>query len=234
MCKIDELCGIEFATDQINGNEEEEEEEEEEDLEPLPPGYRFQGTSTPRNRSQNTWMAGGTPLRRKIPSTVGRRRHFLDISSDMSQESQIIEPNKRSRFGLGSGLMVGSSPPSSSTTASTRNGSVGVGRVQPPDSDATSVSTETRMSRKQWRREFIPENNIMIFDVAKLYLQAEVLTHHPWPNSATIEALVRRSWTKALDTREEERRQFYNDGTQATRPTKDPDPVCKEIVSPMN
>jgi hypothetical protein len=45
---------------------------------------------------------------------------------------------------------------------------------------------------------------------------------------------VRRSWTKALDTREEEGRQFYNDGTQATRPTKDPDPVCKEIVSPMN
>jgi len=52
MCKIDELCGIEFATDQINGNEEEEEEEEEgeeeeEDLEPLPRGYVIQRTRTP-------------------------------------------------------------------------------------------------------------------------------------------------------------------------------------------
>jgi hypothetical protein len=90
------------------------------------------------------------------------------------------------------------------------------------------------MSCKQWRREFIPENNIMIFDVPILYLQAEVLTFHPWPNSATIVTLVRRSWTKALDTREEERRQFYNDGTQATHSTKDPNPVCKEIVSPIN
>jgi hypothetical protein len=49
MCKIDELCSIEFSTDQINGNEDEEEEEEEEELKPLPPGYRFQVTSTPCN-----------------------------------------------------------------------------------------------------------------------------------------------------------------------------------------
>jgi hypothetical protein len=54
ICKIEELCGIEYATDQINGNEEEEEEEEyreeeEVDLESLPPGYRSQGYSTPCN-----------------------------------------------------------------------------------------------------------------------------------------------------------------------------------------
>jgi hypothetical protein len=58
--------------------------------------------------------------------------------------------------------------------------------------------------------------------------------HHRWPNSATIKALVRHSWTKALDTREEEGHQFYNYRTQATHPTKDLNPVYKEIVSPMN
>jgi len=41
-------------------------------------------------------------------------------------------------------------------------------------SDSASATSEGKLLRKFWKREFIPPENILVSDAVKLYLQAEV------------------------------------------------------------
>ena len=46
-------------------------------------------------------------------------------------------------------------------------------------SDSASATSEGKISRKFWKREYIPPENNLVYDAAKLYLQAEVCTGQP-------------------------------------------------------
>ena len=74
----------------------------------------------------------------------------------------------------------------------------------------------------------------MVFDTTKLFLQAEVLACHPWPNTATIENMISRTWIRAIETRQSERREIYEGSRYASAvkgTTKEPDEIAREIVS---
>ena len=57
-------------------------------------------------------------------------------------------------------------------------------------SDSASATSEGKLPRKFWKREFIPAENILVYDVAKLFLQAEVYTGQPWPSAADMENMI--------------------------------------------
>ena len=100
--------------------------------------------------------------------------------------------------------------------------------------DVPDGSSDSRRGRKFWKREYIPVHNIMVFDTTKLFLQAEVLACHPWPNTATIENMISRTWIRAIETRQSERREIYEGSRYASAvkgPTKEPDEIAREIVS---
>jgi len=44
------------------------------------------------------------------------------------------------------------------------------------------------------KREFIPPENILVYDVAKLYLQAEVYAGQPWPSAPCMENMMETAW----------------------------------------
>ena len=89
-------------------------------------------------------------------------------------------------------------------------------------------------SRKYWKKEYVPERNWVVFELAKKFLQAEVLAQQPWPNTATIENLVRQSWDHAWQDGEEARRKVYPGASRSSNEvslTKEPDMVSLEMVS---
>lgn len=104
----------------------------------------------------------------------------------------------------------------------------------PPNSDALSGSSGRRLQRKYLTRECVSRHNLMVFDLTKRFLEAEVLACQPWPNTSATETLIRRSWSKVLQIREEERREVYSGSGHAANevpPTKSPDEVTSDIVS---
>ena len=103
-----------------------------------------------------------------------------------------------------------------------------------PSMDVLDGSSDLRRGRKFWKREYIPVHNIMVFDTTKLFLQAEVLACHPWPYTVTIENMISRTWIRAIETRQSERREIYEGSSNASTikgPTKEPDEISREIVS---
>ena len=79
----------------------------------------------------------------------------------------------------------------------------------PTTPDIVSSTTEARLTPKFWKREYIPPQNILVYDVAKLCLQAEVLSFQPWPSASAIENMVDNAWSIARSIRQDERRQYY-------------------------
>jgi hypothetical protein len=102
-------------------------------------------------------------------------------------------------------------------------------------SDSASATSEGKLPRKFWKREFIPPENILVYDAAKLYLQAEVYTGQPWPSAAVTENMVERAWALALDLRKREKEEYYRSGDQRPAeqaPSLLPDAISLEMVSP--
>jgi len=66
-------------------------------------------------------------------------------------------------------------------------------------SDSASATSEGKLLCKFWKREFIPPENILVYDAAKLYLQAEVYAGQPWPSAACMENMIETAWGLALD-----------------------------------
>ena len=106
---------------------------------------------------------------------------------------------------------------------------------QPP-SDCASTISEGKLSRKFWKQEFIPPENILVYDAAKVYLQAEVYTGQHWPSTAVIENIVERAWALALDQRKLEKQEYYRLGDQQRTeqsPFPLPDAIPLEILSSL-
>ena len=237
------------------GEEEEEDGDEEEDLEPLLPtrrqktsGTRVEGVeSSPtvrgtqvqgrfasssgrpdpspeaspdsNDRAASSWTLGGTQVQRKVISSLGRRPRE-DLPSDASQDSN--PRDKRLCLESSPTAGVPSSPP---YTPGSRS-------VLSVNSDALSASGTPGkpVPRRFLKQEFVPPCNQLVSTMAKKLVQAEVFACHPWPNTSTIESLVRRCWTNAIRIREEERRATYP-GANDKPPTKEPDEISLEIVS---
>ena len=103
-------------------------------------------------------------------------------------------------------------------------------------SDSASATSEGKLPRKFWKREFIPPENILVYDAAKLYLQAEVFTGQPWPSAAIMENMVERAWALALDQRRQEKEEYYHSGDQRPAeqaPSLLPDAISLEMVNPL-
>jgi len=176
--------------------------------------------ATQDKSGRSSWAVGGTPRQRRVPSSLGRRTRDVD---NLSSENSQYQNSRHQRLRVES-LSVGvlSSPPSSISPQSSAS-------IDVPDG-----SSDSRRGRKFWKREYIPVHNIMVFDTTKLFLQAEVLACHPWPNTATIENMISRTWIRSIETRQSERREIYEGSRYASAvkgPTKEPDEISREIVS---
>ena len=79
-------------------------------------------------------------------------------------------------------------------------------------SDSASATSEGKIPRKFWKREYIPPENSLVYDAAKLYLQAKVCTGQPWPSAAVTENMVERAWALALEQRRREKEEYYRSG----------------------
>ena len=223
---------------------------EDDNLEPLPPGRRQRTSGTCKKRdssspavggkqvqervvsanggqsgvilsSEASGVLGGTPVQRRVTSSLGRRSRDK-ISSEASRDS--APRDKRSRTETAQAAEVPSSPPNMSRGASSPS----------LNSGEMSGVPEKRASRKYWKKEYVPERNWVVFELAKKFLQAEVLAQQPWPNTATIENLVRRSWDHAWQDGEEARRKVYPGAGRSSNEvslTKEPDMVSLEMVS---
>jgi len=103
-------------------------------------------------------------------------------------------------------------------------------------SDSASATSEDKLPHKLWKREFIPPENILVYDVAKLYLQAEVYAGQPWPSAACMENMIETAWGLALDQRRREKEEYYGSGDQRPAeqvPSLLPDAISLEMVSPL-
>ena len=76
-------------------------------------------------------------------------------------------------------------------------------------SDSASATSEGEIPCKFWKREYIPPENCLVYNAAKLYLQAEVCTGQPWPSAAVTENMVERAWALALKRRKHEKEEYY-------------------------
>jgi len=212
---------------------------EEDDIEPLPPSRRrrtggeqvqarapsastrpdlsSEGPQDFNPRSASSWTIGGTQIQRKPTSSLGRRSRD-DPSSEATQDNS---RDKRSRV---ESSLAGEEVPSSPPRTSVRGSSLSL------NSDAPSTGSGKPVPRRFIKQEFVPARNQLVQRLAKKLVQAEVLACHPWPNTSTIEGLVRRCWTNAITIREAERRDTYP-GANNKPPTKEPDEVSMEIVS---
>ena len=102
----------------------------------------------------------------------------------------------------------------------------------PTAQDAVSSASEARLTRKFWRREYIPVHNIFVYDVAKLCLQAEVLSCQPWPSTSAIEDMIYNAWSMARSIRLDERREYYSvrdEWSAEQMPAPVPDDISTEI-----
>ena len=173
------------------------------------------------HRGEVSWAVGGSQVQRRVTSALGRR-YRDNLSSEASRDSGVRD--KRLCVESSRTAEVPSSPPCTPRVQSSLS----------QNSEATSGASGKRVSRKYLTREFVPSCNINVFDLAKQLLQAEVLACHPWPNTSTIEVLVRQSWSKAFRIREQERRKVYPGAGHVGNellPTKEPDEISLEIVS---
>jgi len=103
-------------------------------------------------------------------------------------------------------------------------------------SDSASATSEGKVPRKFWKGEFIPLENILVYDAAKLYFQAEVYIGQPWPSAACIENMIETACGLALDQRRWEKEEYYGSGDQRPAeqaPSLLPDPISLEMVSPL-
>ena len=168
-------------------------------------------------RGPGSWAPGGTPVQRRVNSSLGRRSRDNLCSQDSDRQE------KRLRVGSGLVTEVPSSPP-----ITPRSGSMSM------SSDIQGTASEKSGSRKHLKKEFVPEGNRRVHELAKKFLQAEVLAYHPWPNTATIEGMVRRSWNNAWNADEAERKGCYPGSGRTSNeagPTKEPDNISLGIVS---
>ena len=93
---------------------------------------------------------------------------------------------------------------------------------------------EKRASRKYWKKEYVPERNWVVFELAMKFLKAEVLAQLTWLNIATIGNLVRQSWDHAWQDGEQARSRVYPSAGRSSNevsPMKEPDMVSLEMVS---
>jgi len=81
-------------------------------------------------------------------------------------------------------------------------------------SDSASATSEGKLPRMFWKREFIPPENILVYDAAKIYLQAEVYAGQPWPSATCMENMIETAWGLALDQRRREKEEYYDSGNQ--------------------
>ena len=146
-------------------------------------------------RGSGPWALRGTPEQRTVASSLGRRSGD-NLSSEASQRS--VSQDKRLSTEIGQEAAVPSSPP-----ITPRGDQISL------NSDTPSRALEKSASRKYWKKEFVPERNRRVHELSKKFLLAEVLAYHPWPNTATIEGMVRRSWGYELKDEEVERKGCY-------------------------
>ena len=102
-------------------------------------------------------------------------------------------------------------------------------------SDSASGTSEGKILRKFWKKEFIPPENSLVYDAAPLYLQAEVGTGQPWPSVAVTENRVERAWALTLEQRRREKEEYYRSGDQRPAeqaPSLLPHAVSFEMVIP--
>lgn len=172
-------------------------------------------------RSPGSRALGGTPVQRRATSSLGRRSRD-HLSSDAARDSG--PRDKRLRVEPAQGGVVSSSPPTTLRGGSSIS----------TNSDTPSGAGENCGSRKYLKKSFVPDRNQRVHDLAKKFLQSEVLAYHPWPNTATTEGMVRRSWANARKAEEMERKECYPGSgrtSNETVPTKEPDGVSLGIVS---
>ena len=238
----------------VEGEEEAPDAEgvEEEDLQLLPPGRRQRTSVRGEGRESSPsvgrtpmqarappssvrlpsleasgdagpWAVGGTPVQRKVTSSLGRRSRD-NLFSEGSQVSGLRD--KRLCMESAQPAAVPSSPPTRPA-----------GDPTSLNCDMPSSTSEKAASRKYWRKEFVPERNRRVHEIAKKFLQAEVLSYNPWPNTVTIEGMVRRCWGNAWKAEEAERKGCYPGSGRAPNeagPTTEPDKVSLGIVSACN
>jgi hypothetical protein len=170
----------------------------------------------------SSWAVGGTPRQRRVQSSLGRRTRDMDNhSSDTSQDPNSRHQRLRVEY---LSVEVLSSLPSTVRPQSS------------PSMDVPDGSSDSRRGRKFWKRDYIPVRNIMVFDTTKLFLQGEVIACHPWPNTATIENMISRTWIRAIETRQSERLEIYEGSRYASAvngPTKEPFEISREITSEL-
>ena len=103
-------------------------------------------------------------------------------------------------------------------------------------SNSASATSEGKIPRKFWKREYIPPENSLVYDAAKLYLQAEVCKGQPWPSAAVTENMVERAWPLALEQRKHEKEEYYRSEDQRSAEqalSLLPDAVSLELVIPL-
>jgi len=103
-------------------------------------------------------------------------------------------------------------------------------------SDFVSATLEGKLPCKFWKREFIPPDNILVSDDAKLYLQAEVYVGQTWPFVACMENMIEMAWGLALDQRRGKGEEYYSSGDQRPAeqaPSLLPDAIALEMVTPL-
>ena len=120
------------------------------------------------------------------------------------------------------------------TTSSLEN-TFSTSQAQTP-SDSASATSEGKIQCKFWKKEYIPPENSLVHDDAKLYLQAEVCTGQPWPSAAVTENMVERAWVLSSEERKREKEEYY--GSEDQRPAEQapsllPDGVSLEMVIPL-
>lgn len=167
----------------------------------------------PGPRGPTSWTHGGTQVQRRATSSLGRRSRD-NLSSEGSRDSN--PRDKRLRLESSPEAGVPSSPPNTSTPGGQSSGS--------------SWTPGKPVPRRFLKQENVPARNQLVYILAKKLVQAEVLACHPWPNTSTIEVLIRRCWANAITIRAEERSEVYV-GANYQPPTKEPDEIALEIVS---
>jgi hypothetical protein len=168
-------------------------------------------------RGPGSWATGGTPIQRTVMSSLGRRSRD-NLSSEASRYSELRE--KRLRVASGLATELPSSPPTTLTLSMS--------------SDPPNGGSEKRVSRKHLKKEHVPDRNDSVMELAQKYLHAEVLACNPWPDLATTESLIRRSWTSAWKSRDDAIKSSYPGSGRLPNqeaPTKEPDEVSSGIVS---
>ncbi|KAG0125068.1 hypothetical protein HOY82DRAFT_617160 [Tuber indicum] len=149
--------------------------------------------------------------------TCRRKRTHINLKVPTNSNGRhLTDPRKSLRTGL-----AWQQPRTLEETSSTS-------KARTP-SDSASATSEGKLPRKFWKREFIPPENILVYDVAKLYLQAEVYTGQPWPSAAVMENMIKRAWALALEKPKRAKEEYYSSGD--LRPAEQAPSLLPDAVS---